>query len=670
MEALFVKLADAGVPAGRAFIRLLNMSVSAAVLILAVVLVRLVFRRAPKWTRAILWAIVALRLMLPFTISSPVSVYNLVADAPEAVEVFREDGGSEKPLVSFDTYVYSSAPGSAAPEDAAPAPAVGRTDTAAQTASVERRTHSVYIPTAMKIWVIGICAMALYALISILILRLKLRPAVDVGNRVRVSDGAPTPFILGVFRPRIYMPSALGEKQATAALAHERAHLRRGDHVWKLLAFVLLAVHWFNPLVWLAFVLFGRDLELICDERVIRGMDAGERADYSQALLDCSIRRTPVVACPLAFAESGVKTRIKSVLNYKKPAFWIVAAVIVVCIAVGVCFLTGPARTEKAPDLSFLNYKNALSLIADRDEVQGRVHIVRKGSDNSYPVSVDPRELAKYLDNLNTGDYPAPNGQNRSTKYVDLMIDEGYSICVYNTPHLMKVSLGDEERWYTCSQDDFGDLLQIVYAKYSDLSQLPPLPEKREYVNEDTFEISRDGDNFIVTGEKFGELTLGTSFEDAAARGFGSVYETEAGHTIVTNYNNWFGGAVNKMACYFDDENGLYLITFDFEDWYQEGGNAEIWFELYRKLTELFGTPDGVSNIGLFTNAEELQTLMNYGEAVGGIHWGDPEEKYLVLNASGKGPDGPDAANTVYVFIAWEDVWHEASQKYHTGIVR
>ena len=342
MESLFVKLVDQGVPAGRAFIRLLNMSVSAAVLIVAVVLLRLIFRKAPKWTRAILWAIVALRLVCPVMISSPVSVYGLVADTPEAVEYFREDGGTEKPLVSFDTFAYSAVPTYSEPADVAdPVPVE-----APPRQVLERKTHSVYLPTAVAVWLAGVCAMLLYMLVSFLILRLKVRASVDAGKGVRVSDGAASPFILGVFRPRIYMPSGMSETQAAAALAHEREHIRRGDHVWKLLAFLLLAVHWFNPFVWLAYVLFGRDVELICDERVVRSMDAEGRADYSQALLDCSARRTPVAACPLAFGESGVKARIKSVLNYKKPALWIVIAVIVVCAAVAVCFLTSPA--EKA----------------------------------------------------------------------------------------------------------------------------------------------------------------------------------------------------------------------------------------------------------------------------------------------------------------------------------
>jgi beta-lactamase regulating signal transducer with metallopeptidase domain len=350
MEHLFVKLVDQGVPAGRGFIRLLNMSVSAAVLIVAVVLVRLIFRKAPKWTRAILWAIVALRLVCPVMISSPVSVYGLVADTPEAVEYFREDGGSEKPLVSFDTFAYSAVPTYSEPADVADPEPVE----APPQQVLERKTHSVYLPTAVTVWLIGVCAMLLYMLVSFLILRLKVRASVDAGNGVRVSDGAASPFILGVFRPRIYMPSGMSEVQAAAALAHEREHIRRGDHVWKLLGFLLLAVHWFNPLVWLAYVLFGRDVELICDERVVRSMDAEGRADYSQALLDCSARRTPVAACPLAFGESGVKARIKSVLNYKKPALWIVIAVIVVCAAVAVCFLTSPSgKGQKLhPDLA------------------------------------------------------------------------------------------------------------------------------------------------------------------------------------------------------------------------------------------------------------------------------------------------------------------------------
>ncbi|MBR6311740.1 MAG: M56 family metallopeptidase, partial [Oscillospiraceae bacterium] len=549
-------------------------------------------------------------------------------------------GGAEKPLVSFDTYVYSSAPGSAAPEDAAPAPAADRTDAAAQTASVERRTHSVYIPTAMKVWLIGICAMALYALISILILRLKVRPAVDAGNRVRVSDGAASPFILGLVRPRIYMPSGFGEKQAAAALAHERAHLSRLDHVWKLLSFVLLAVHWFNPLVWLAFVLFGRDLELICDEHVIRGMDAVERADYSQALLDCSFKRAPGAVYPLAFAEAGVKTRIKSVLNYKKPAFWIVAAVIFVCVAVGVCFLTSPASYAKAPDLSLLNYKNAISTIADQSEIRAKYYTTDMfGSSYIRTGSINSLELAEYLEGVTWGDYSEPSGNTNSDIFIELLINDDYSLRVFKN-HLANVSVGSDTRWYNCAWGDYSKLLDIFLEEPYAVSVLPPLSEKRVYIKEDTLVISRNGDDFGISGDSFGELTFGTSFEDASARGFGSVFNSSL--IINTNYSYWYAGAPCQVTCQFDDKNGLYVISLTFTEWFKEDiGDAATWFELYRKFTELFGEPQAAYGTDRFSTPEELNALLSTGSEMRALMhetgamsprviWGT-DEKFLAL---------------------------------------
>lgn len=317
-------------PLGAALARLLNMSAAAGVLICAVVQLRFCLRGAPKWVRGILWALVAVQLVCPVTPASPLSVYGLLrqdhAATEQAVEVFRTYGDGIKPLLTFD-----------ARRIAAPA------------AAAQSQAHSVYLPAAGAVWLAGVAAMLLYALVSWLRLRRRVRASVPLEGRVMLCDAIETPFILGVFRPRIYLPSGLGEAQRAAVIAHERAHLQRRDHWWKPLGFLLLAVHWFNPLVWLAYVLLCRDIELACDEKVVRDLDAAARAAYSQTLLDCSVRRPAVRACPLAFGEVGVKERIKRILNYKKPAFWIVAVAVVVCVVVAVCFLTRPASLGSAP---------------------------------------------------------------------------------------------------------------------------------------------------------------------------------------------------------------------------------------------------------------------------------------------------------------------------------
>ena len=330
--------------AGAALVRLLNMSAAAAVLVCVVVLLRFLLRKAPKWTRCILWAIVAVQLICPVSLRSPLSVYSLLPRSNEVqteqVEVFRRGGGSEKPTLTLDTpQIAGYAPGVLTGQGAAaPAPA-----------PQAQRAPDIFLPTAGMIWLAGAAGMLLYALLSYLALRRRVRASVPLGSGVFLCDGIRTPFILGVLRPRVYLPSGLNAAQQSAVLAHENAHLRRRDHWWKTLGWLLLALHWFNPLVWLAYALFCRDVELACDERVVRDMEGAARAEYSQPLLDCAAPRAAVRACPLAFGEVGLKERVKAVLNYKKPAFWIIVLAVEACIVVAVCFLTRPGPIE-APD--------------------------------------------------------------------------------------------------------------------------------------------------------------------------------------------------------------------------------------------------------------------------------------------------------------------------------
>ena len=314
------------------FIKLLNMSFAAGVLVPVVILLRLVLKRAPKWTRCLLWAFVALRLLLPVEIASPLSLFNALGRQENgSVEYFYAAGGSEKPLVSFDTFRFD---GSADPED--------RVINFPDGAPLVRHEATRYLPPLVTAWLIGVGLMLLYLLWSYVRLRRRVSASVPLEDRVWICDCIDAPFILGLFRPRIYIPSTLAEPQRSYVLAHERAHLTRRDHWWKPLGFTLLAVHWFNPLLWLAYFLLCRDIELACDEKVFKSMDPESRTDYSQALLDLS-RPRAIAACPLAFGETGVKARIKAALNYKKPAFWLILAAIVLCAVAAVSFLTNPS---------------------------------------------------------------------------------------------------------------------------------------------------------------------------------------------------------------------------------------------------------------------------------------------------------------------------------------
>lgn len=309
------------------FLKLLNLSISASWLVLAVLVLRLVSKRSPKWMNVLLWGMVALRLMLPFSIESALS---LIPSAETlSPEVVRFDPA---PTITSGVEFIDNAVN----------PSLSESFAAAPLASV----NPLYVWTYLAgwVWLIGLGAMLLYALVSYLRLRRRVSVSLPIQDNIYLCDGISSPFILGVVKPRIYLPSGLDEVQQQNVLAHEQAHLARRDHWWKPLGFALLAVYWFNPVLWLAYTLLCRDIELACDERVIRTMDESAVKTYSTVLLACSMPRKAVITCPLAFGEVGVKERVRNALRYKKPAFWVVAASVAVCVVVAVCFLTNPER--------------------------------------------------------------------------------------------------------------------------------------------------------------------------------------------------------------------------------------------------------------------------------------------------------------------------------------
>ncbi len=304
--------------------RLIDTAISASWLILAVIILRAVFRRAPRGMICLLWALVALRLACPFSIRSPLS---LVPDTEAVVER----------VVSLTAPVREQTD-VVEPETVLPVPA---TDGNTQTSGPDIAAW------ATAAWAAGTAGMLGYATVSYFRLRRRVAASVRVKGNIFLCDWINTPFILGVFRPRIYLPSAMDREQYTCVLAHETAHLKRRDHWWKPLGFLLLAVYWFDPLAWAAYILFCRDMELACDERVVRDMGLAERKEYSQILLDCAAGTMPSV-CPVRFGGVGVKARIKSVLRYRRPALGAVIAGGVAAVALAVCFLTDPAESLAA----------------------------------------------------------------------------------------------------------------------------------------------------------------------------------------------------------------------------------------------------------------------------------------------------------------------------------
>ena len=308
------------------FLKIINMSISASWLILAVLILRLVLKKAPKWVNVLLWGIVAVRLAFPFSIESALSLI------PSAETIPPNIGMNTTPTINSGINAINNAVN----------PIISQSNTPMAGASVN--PLQITIGIFEYIWIFGMIALALYTAISYWRLHRKVDTAVRYKDNIFQSENVKSPFVLGIIKPRIYLPFNMNGQDLEHVVAHEQAHIHRKDHWWKPLGFLLLTIHWFNPLMWLAYVLLCRDIELACDEKVIKELGNEQRADYMQALVACSVNRRMIAACPLAFGEVGVKERVKSVMNYKKPAFWVIIIAVIICVGVAVCFLTNPKQ--------------------------------------------------------------------------------------------------------------------------------------------------------------------------------------------------------------------------------------------------------------------------------------------------------------------------------------
>ena len=308
------------------FLKIINMSISASWLVLAVLILRFVLKKAPKWINVLLWGIVAIRLICPFSFESTLSLI------PSAETIPLNIGMDTTPTINSGISAINNAVN----------PIISQSNTPMAGASVNllKITIGIY----EYIWIFGMIALALYTAISYWRLRRKVDTAVRYKDNIFQSENVSFPFVLGIIKPRIYLPFKMNGQYLEYVVAHEQAHICRKDHWWKPLGFLLLMIHWFNPLMWLAYVLLCRDIELACDEKVIKELGNEQRGDYTQALVACSINRRMIAACPLAFGEVSVKERVKSVMNYKKPAFWVIIISVIVCVGVAVCFLTNPKQ--------------------------------------------------------------------------------------------------------------------------------------------------------------------------------------------------------------------------------------------------------------------------------------------------------------------------------------
>ena len=354
------------------FLDVVNLSISAGWLVWAVLAARFILKKAPKWVSVLLWGIVAVRLICPFSIESALSLIPSAQTLPEKVisgPSFEVQTGIDPVDQQINEYLG---------------------DWYFEGVTVPANHGANVVSILAVVWCIGVLILLTYTAISYLSLRRKLSTATILRGNIYQCETVNTPFVLGILKPRIYLPYHMDGKNLRHVVAHERAHIRRKDHWWKPLGFLLLSIHWFNPLMWVAYILLCRDIELACDEKVIAELGNEQRADYTQALVACSIKRHMITACPLAFGEVGVKERVKSVMNYKKPAFWVVVAALAICLIVAVCFLTDPNPTREFPmtgnNVSDLNPEIIVNRIMEAEDLESSEIYVNS---NNFSLTVD-----------------------------------------------------------------------------------------------------------------------------------------------------------------------------------------------------------------------------------------------------------------------------------------
>ena len=418
------------------FLKIVNMSISASWVVIAVLTLRFCLKKAPKWVNVLLWGIVAVRMVFPFSIES---VLSLIPSAETiSPSIMMEQSPSVQTGVPALNHVIN--------------PVISSSFTPAPGASAN--PLQIWIPILTGIWLFGIAALFLYSAVSYWRLRRKVCEAVILRGNIYQSEKVCSPFVLGIIRPKIYLPYHMDSREMDHVIAHEQTHIRRKDHWWKPLGFLLLTTHWFNPLMWLSYILLCRDIELACDEKVIRKMSNEQRADYTQALVACSVDRRLITACPLAFGEIGVKERVKSVMNYKKPAFWIVLASVIVCAVIAVCFLTNP--------IGFQFDVSANTIVSAN-------HFDMRNADDPVAIEMTPAQIGELNSRL-----AGVKNCKRSDKYAGLtpgyqisaqMQDGSYiRISGYSLSDNTMVDIEQSGKRYAVSDREFQEYLSRICA--------------------------------------------------------------------------------------------------------------------------------------------------------------------------------------------------------------
>lgn len=435
------------------FLKIVNMSISACWIILAVIMFRFIFKNVPKWISCVLWGIAGLRLVIPFSFES---IFSLVP----STETITKLPDSPRPQIDSGISVIDNQ--------------VNGYLQSNYFEGVTRPTSNFTDITSIFaiLWIVGISALIIYTLISYLRLKNKINSAVLLRDNIYQSEAVASPFLLGIIKPQIYLPFNLNDQEISSVIAHEKAHLQRKDHLRKPLGFLILTLHWFNPVVWLGYILLCRDIELACDEKVIKDLNNEERADYSQALLTCSVNRRMIAACPLAFGEVGVKDRVKSILNYKKPAFWIVSISVVASIIVALCFLTNPV-SDKLQNIEGHKLDDILNSDA--------VITVSDGDNQKYIGTVDNDMLQKLFNiKISDNELSTSRDENRDkskTIYISLPVDSeetttyfSETVCVHFNKNFSEVWVDDSVKptfSYRVKDSEKAKKLYEAIASYS-----------------------------------------------------------------------------------------------------------------------------------------------------------------------------------------------------------
>lgn len=403
------------------FLKILNMSIAASWLILTVIIIRPLLRKAPKRILFLLWAIIAVRLVFPFSIESIFSLIPSSETVPLNIEL-EKNPSIDSGIGIINNTLNPVILGSYSPKPAASA-----------------NPLQIIIPVIAAIWLAGVVIMLSLALISYLRLKKEVAASILLRDNIMICDNIKSPFILGIIKPMIYLPSTLSEVSTDYVISHERAHIKRYDHLRKLFAYLLLSVYWFNPLCLLSYILICRDIETACDEEVIKDTDKDYMAAYSQALLDCSFKRKIITVCPLAFGEISVKQRVKGILNYKKPTFWIIFAAIVICVIISVCFLTNPKKSAVAFGDTKLYWAKTVDrrldsgaiikdlTIREIDDLESRLKELKVGEKDEEMKSLSPAfSIMAYSKEMGAFNLEGFNGDGKAVRL--LYNGECYSI--------------------------------------------------------------------------------------------------------------------------------------------------------------------------------------------------------------------------------------------------